>query len=30
MTDTVTGATKTYVNQQGNMFSIADTLAFPE
>ncbi len=30
VTDTVTGATKTYVNQQGNLFSIADTLAFPE
>ena len=30
VTDTVTGQTKTYVNQQGRMFSIADTLAFPE
>jgi len=30
VTDTTTGQTKTYVNSQGNMFSIADTVAFPE
>ena len=29
VTDTQTGQTKTYVNPQGRMFSIADTLAFP-
>ena len=30
VTDTQTGQTKTYVNPQGRMFSIADTLAFPQ
>ena len=30
VTDVQTGRTKTYVNPEGYMFSIADTLAFPE
>ena len=30
VTDTKTGQTKTYVNPQGRMFSVADTTAFPE
>jgi hypothetical protein len=30
VTDTVTGRTKTYTNPQGFMFSLADTVAFPE